>query len=280
MTNFDARFDPNVEMTLELARVAREPSAADKLRVLEALRLRLGTPGAPGAGPAGGARPAPLPPAPLPPEAALHTHAALRTHAALGQLLLVGAVTGVIGYFLGSSFNPAPVDEPPPVSVTAQEVPPPTTHATSSPRSATPEPATRSTAEPTPSGVDAAPTASSNPTAPMQRPQKKRTSAPTQRKGPQFLEAVRLVQRAQRAVDGGEPLLAMALLDELDARFPRELLNEERQATRVLALCESGQTDRAERAAQALAGQNPHSIYAARIEKSCIGWSQRAPTRR
>jgi hypothetical protein len=88
------------------------------------------------------------------------------------------------------------------------------------------------------------------------------------------------VQRAQRALESAAPSAALALLDELDARFPAALLIEERLATRVLALCASGAVARAKRAAAQLVAHNPSSIYAARIAQSCAGSAAApAPTR-
>jgi len=86
-----------------------------------------------------------------------------------------------------------------------------------------------------------------------------------------FLEAVRIVQRAQRSLERSAPHTALLLLDDLDARFPAALLNEERLATRVLAFCAIGASARARRAAAELELRNPSSIYAARIAQSCAG---------
>jgi hypothetical protein len=91
-----------------------------------------------------------------------------------------------------------------------------------------------------------------------------------------FLEAVRLLSRAQRAIDGGEPALALVLLDEIDQRVARELLSEERAAALVIALCKSGELDRARSVAAALAAASPSSIYAGRIARSCGSFGQAA----
>lgn len=84
-----------------------------------------------------------------------------------------------------------------------------------------------------------------------------------------FLDAVRWLRRAQRAVRHGEGALALGLLHEIDTRFPPELLGEERQATRVLGLCGSGEDERAGELARALLADNPRSIYAERLRASC-----------
>jgi hypothetical protein len=82
-------------------------------------------------------------------------------------------------------------------------------------------------------------------------------------------EALRLLQRADRAIYSGEPAWALSLLDELDARAARPLLREERLATRVLALCRDGQIDAAERLASAARSEAPGSIYGALLERAC-----------
>ena len=86
---------------------------------------------------------------------------------------------------------------------------------------------------------------------------------------PDFLEAVRWLRRAQRAVRRGEGALALGLLDELDGRFPPELLGEDRKATRVLGLCGTGEDERARQLARALLAKSPRSIYAERLRSSC-----------
>jgi hypothetical protein len=62
----------------------------------------------------------------------------------------------------------------------------------------------------------------------------------------------------------------MSLLDELDAGFPRSLLAEERQVSRVLGHCALGETEQARRTAAGLLGSNARSIYARRLERSCL----------
>src|SRR5690606_39294121 len=96
-------------------------------------------------------------------------------------------------------------------------------------------------------------------------------SAPAGAGAPGFLGVVRILQRAQRSLERGAAPTALQLLDELDARFPAAVLNEERLATRVLALCGVGATDRARRVAAELSAGNRSSIYAARIAQSCAG---------
>lgn len=87
-------------------------------------------------------------------------------------------------------------------------------------------------------------------------------------------EVLMRLQRAHAALEQGRAALALIELAEID-RSGSDLLREEREVTRVLALCASGDTEGARAAARALSA-GPDSIYARRLESSCAG----APTRR
>jgi hypothetical protein len=80
---------------------------------------------------------------------------------------------------------------------------------------------------------------------------------------------VRLLRRARSALSKGEAPFALSLLNELDARFPPDVLDEERGATRVLALCANGDEAAAKQLALRLLREYPRSIYAPRLELSC-----------
>jgi hypothetical protein len=102
-------------------------------------------------------------------------------------------------------------------------------------------------------------------------------------------EEIALLQRAERAIRAGEATLALALLGELDRRFPAPSLREERSAALVLAHCVQSRGDDAgssqEREARARAerflAEAPTSVYADRIRASCPLDTQRtnAPAR-
>ncbi len=77
-----------------------------------------------------------------------------------------------------------------------------------------------------------------------------------------------LLERAERALRADNVALALALLSELDARFPRSALREERQAIEVLAQCQAGSTDSAARAERFLRA-HAQSVYAGRIGEMC-----------
>jgi hypothetical protein len=81
-------------------------------------------------------------------------------------------------------------------------------------------------------------------------------------------EELALLQRAERAVRADNAALGLALIAELEAKYPRSKLLEERRAIELMAQCGAGATDGAVRAERFLREQ-PRSIYAARIEKLC-----------
>jgi hypothetical protein len=310
MKGVDPGADYDVQLTLELARVAREPTLADKQRVLEELQLRLGElPGLSSVGESttGVRRVIPKLAPPTLTEQAARMARSLVSSKLAPHLIWVGAVTGALGFWVGTrNTEPSPIPGPdaragslvaPWVSSEAPPYPPPKAaeqpgpkapntapRALETPKALQPEtaqlepknrrherwrvallepPATAATPSATTGARAAAPVLAPTPRrAHDQKPAHLGDNA-------RFFEAVRLLQRAQRALDAGEPSLALALLAELDERFPRDLLSEERDAARVVGLCKSGDTQGASRLAQELASMSPSSIYAARITRSC-----------
>jgi hypothetical protein len=297
--------DYDVQLTLELARVAREPTLADKQRVLEALQVRLGD--LPSLSSAGESVTGVRLVMPKVARSTLGAHAAhlarsLVSSKAAMHLIWVGAATGALGFWAGVHLTePDPVEPPRPVaSVVRGPSEPPAAH---EPPSVTEPPAKQpesSPPEPTVAVPMVAPPTSETPRVEPLHPAEVRSPAaepapvarrPREARGSEaapaplddnarFFEAVRLLQRAQRALDGGELALAMVLLEELDARFPRELLGEEREAALVIALCKGGDTERASRLARELATRSPSSIYAARIARSCGSFDTASSARR
>jgi hypothetical protein len=84
-------------------------------------------------------------------------------------------------------------------------------------------------------------------------------------------EALELLQRAERAIYSDNAAWAVSLLDQLDERAPRDMLHEERIATRILAWCADGQVENAERLASQAREEAPTSIYGAVLERACNG---------
>jgi hypothetical protein len=90
--------------------------------------------------------------------------------------------------------------------------------------------------------------------------------------GPNFRAVLDQLRRAQEQLKSGQFTLSLLLLSELD-RSAGTLLWEERETTRVLALCGSGRDGAAREAAAALRARHPDSIYSMRLERSCVGTS-------
>jgi hypothetical protein len=79
-----------------------------------------------------------------------------------------------------------------------------------------------------------------------------------------------LLQRAERAVRAENSALALMLTGELEERFPRSELLEERSAIELMAHCVARGTDARSRAERFLRA-HPRSVYAERIALLCLG---------
>lgn len=77
-----------------------------------------------------------------------------------------------------------------------------------------------------------------------------------------------LLRRVERALRNADPALALALLAELDERFPDTRLIEERQAARLLAGCRLNDPMALARA-HAFLHDNPASVYRQRVQLAC-----------
>jgi len=84
-------------------------------------------------------------------------------------------------------------------------------------------------------------------------------------------DEIALISRAHAALTSGDPSGALALLDEHARRFPAGALGEEREATRVLALCALGRTGDARAAATRFFAAFPGGPQAGRVRASCGG---------
>jgi hypothetical protein len=90
--------------------------------------------------------------------------------------------------------------------------------------------------------------------------------------GMNFRQVLEQLRRARELLDRGQATLSLLLLSELE-RDAGQLLLEEREATRVLALCAAGQPRAAQAAAQRLEQNSPRSIYLTRLSSSCVNAS-------
>jgi hypothetical protein len=79
-----------------------------------------------------------------------------------------------------------------------------------------------------------------------------------------------VLRRVERALRNSDPALALALLGELDERFPESRLVEERQAAGHIANCRQGTPD-AVAHAHAFLRDHPASVYRQRVQLACEG---------
>ena len=78
------------------------------------------------------------------------------------------------------------------------------------------------------------------------------------------------LRQAQQALRSGNVDRALTLLNQQDQTFRDGVLQEERSAARVLALCQNGQTDRARTEAVRFERRWPKSALLARVRSSCF----------
>jgi hypothetical protein len=251
-----ARTSNSLERQLELTRAAYAPAPELRERVLEKLSLGR-APAIPGILPAtpGGALGA----------ASGSAWAALRAN---GLKALVGMGLLSLGFAAGWQANAAR-DEPPPlpsaprsVAAEALVVLTPDTDGAAEVPLASERPAQQS--------LDSARPASGGRPVPATRVA--RGDAARKAPPPPGDSAARvelaLLQRAERAVRADNAALGLALIAELETKYPHSKLLEERHAIELMAHCAAGATDGAARAERFLREQ-PRSIYAARIETLC-----------
>ena len=81
-------------------------------------------------------------------------------------------------------------------------------------------------------------------------------------------EELVLLRRAEHAIRSGQPELALSLLDELEQRYPKTRLDEERMAARLMARCARGDLDASAEAARFLRSR-PASVYSERVRSVC-----------
>jgi hypothetical protein len=273
--------DPELERLLSAARDAAEPSDDNRTRVTRALALALpGTlvtdsfaPPESDLGSSGAALKSPLEPV---------TSAASSVSGI--WLAAGGAAIGVIGFWLGHSVgraetqhemraltravaqvsaSPAPVAPTPAlvpvVPALAPEVPAQPEPAAAELASAPPAPAPR--ALPKPRAAQVLRAATPPPAPPALN----------------FREVLEQLRRAREQLRNGQATMSLLVLSELD-RSAGDVLREERETTRVLALCAAGQDKAAREVAAQLEQLSPRSIYASRLANSCVVVAQGSPS--
>ena len=89
--------------------------------------------------------------------------------------------------------------------------------------------------------------------------------------GSTLAQELALLQRARRALNRSDALLALGIVQSLDERFPDGVLMEERAATRILSLCQLGRNEEATEQGHHFLLAHPRSVYAERVRHSCVG---------
>ena len=82
-------------------------------------------------------------------------------------------------------------------------------------------------------------------------------------------EEVSLLKRAEQAIRSREPQLALGLIEELDRRFARGKLLDERSAARVMANCLELEPEAARRAGETYLRNAPGHVYHERVRQLC-----------
>ena len=88
-------------------------------------------------------------------------------------------------------------------------------------------------------------------------------------KASSLAEEIALLQDAHAALQSESAARALGILDEHARRFPRGTLTEEREASRVSALCKLGRPDEARTQAADFLRDHPRSPQAAAVRASC-----------
>jgi hypothetical protein len=88
---------------------------------------------------------------------------------------------------------------------------------------------------------------------------------------PTFYEELSYLRRAQAALRGGKPSLALGIMTSLDEMQKVGALDLERRVTKALALCDLGRAGEAKAVSAPIFEKQSHSVYAKRLKESCVG---------
>ncbi len=225
-----SELSPEARALLRAGRGMLNPSDADRARLQEALRLRLGADA-------------------LPPEGAAPSPAAAAWRPSL-QLIAGAFVAGAFvagGALFVALRQDKPAERPTQASVAAVALAAPSAPLPDAPAEAPAPPAA---------------TALVAPSAPTSR-----ASAPSARPAQESLaREVALLSQATSALHSGQPSEALKLLNEHAREFPNGVLIEERRAARAQALCMVGRINEGQAELARLAPQSP---AAARAKQVC-----------
>jgi hypothetical protein len=84
-----------------------------------------------------------------------------------------------------------------------------------------------------------------------------------------LVEELDVLRRAERMIRQGNSLVALGFLRDLDERYPKGQLLEERSAARVMANCQLADAESARSQGQAYLSAHARSVYADRVRSIC-----------
>jgi hypothetical protein len=232
-----SNLSPEAEELVRAVQAAHHPSEADRVRVLEAMRARLGDAAVLGEGA-------------LSPSSSMAARSSWSSASGLTMVGLAVVAGGALWWALRSEPG-HPGARPSAASPVAPPVvsPPP-------PRPPAPAPS----APPEPVQEDVAPS--------PRQPSAAR-SAPARRPRDGLSEEVAILSRAETELHGGDLQRALKSLDEHERKFGRGALTEERTAARIQVLCALGRSAEAEAELARLVRMAPRSPHTARARQAC-----------
>lgn len=238
------RLSPEAQRLFQLARNADNPDAAQVYRVGRALGHRL----AAGGGLATGA--------------ALLSHsapagAALSVTKIVTAVVVAGAVS-TTGFYVMHS-RKQPMTNAANVAVSSS----------SAPRVQTPASSSAPPAEPVASSSNSSAPIDTGRTAPSRVTSRAASSAVQEESADQLQAETADLHQAQAALRSGDAALALRLLNAQDAKYRSGLLQQERSAARVLALCQSGNVTAARAESARFEKHWPNSPLASRVRSAC-----------
>jgi hypothetical protein len=222
---------PEARALLDVARRVSAPSPEQAERLWSRVRGAIATPASP-------------------PNAAI-AHAAPAVPTVLAAVLVATAL-GVAALALRR--DPAPAPAPPPATAPALSLAPSA--------SVAPGPSLVPPSSPVSGPQPSLVPSSARPA--RAAPPPRDVSAPDDGRGD-----VALVRSAYEALRAGEAARSLTLVDEHARRYPQSVLGEEREATRVLALCELGRADDARAALGAYRRAYPSGLHLQRLPPRC-----------
>ena len=232
---------PELRRLVDDARAADDPTAADRDRVRAALVAGLAAGGGAAATATGGGK--------------------LGLMGRLGLASLVGVLlAGGVWWFVSSTSGGERADAPPRVA-SPEPAPPAEPIEEGAKEWRGGDTPAASPADAAPPAADAAPRVTAT--------RVERPKPPRQRDAAQLAEEARLLREAETARRGGDIALATERLAEHRRRFPRGALATEREAARILVLCDAGRPDEAKKLAARFLRRYPRSPLADRVRSAC-----------